>query len=58
MNRRKMFAVYKTLVRQTIRTQIPFRKRLLHFDSVNKIESAIDVSSTQYQVRTVEVTVE
>lgn len=53
-----MFAVYKTLVRQTIRTQIPFRKRLLHFDSVNKIESAIDVSSTQYQVRTVEVTVE
>lgn len=49
-----MFAVYKTLVKQTLRAQIPFRQRLLHFDSVSKIESAIDVSSTQYQVRTAE----
>lgn len=47
-----MFAVYKTLVRQAARTQIPFKRRLLHLDSVNQIESAIDVSSTQYQVRT------
>lgn len=49
-----MFAVYKTIVRQTIRTQITFKKQLLHFESVNKIESAIDVSSTQYQVRMVD----
>lgn len=47
-----MFAICKTLGRQAIRKQIAVKKQLLHFNSVNKIESAIEVSSTQYQVCT------